>query len=457
VDKNTARIIAENWITTVINSKGHWGVSESANVTDVAEFRRGDRVLGYYCEIEPGGHIIISLVEGLAPVKAFSETSILDPVLDDGPADLLKSKMEQTLDIIESRLGPVRSITRLDLDKIPELDRFDTWEQLKAGPISMEKKLHQNKSGGDYQEGEILLTSRWHQREPYYNYCPAPPQGSLCMDPHCRVGCVATAAAMIMRYWSWPLGRDWLNMPDAMDIDPTPSEIDAVARISSDIGVAVFMDYCDLLCASGVDTYAIEPVYEAWGYTGCAGPWYRRDYSFTQWWDRIVNNLNQNRPMQYRILKHSIVCDGWWQLPDPMVHMNYGWDNEYTNWYVLDQLYQPAEEGSPYWEYIMDNIFPYSAMGSSISGMLPYDPSYNPRYVDRDCWADSVDFLAGQMIHFHRRKLMTCRSGWLNFYGQPGQNTRLYTGDLSRGILINSGHILMSPGAQIKFALSRPD
>lgn len=33
----------------------------------------------------------------------------------------------------------------------------------------------------------------------------------------------------------------------------------------------------------------------------------------------------------------------------------------------------------------------------------------------------------------------------------------LYTGDTSRGIRINSGYILMYPGARIKFLLSRPD
>lgn len=457
IDKSTARTVAENWIKTIIGAKGTWGGSTTARITDVSEFKRGDRVLGYFCEVEPRGHILVSLVEGLAPVKAFSETSALDPTSDEGPADLLKTKMEQTLNIIESRLGPVESITRSDLGKIPELDRFETWEQLEAGPIHTDKKLDSDRSGGDYQEGEILLTSHWHQGEPYYNYCPEPPEGSLCMEPHCKVGCVATAGAMIIRYWSWPLGRDWLNMPDAMNINPTPAEIDAVAQLCSDIGTAIYMDYCDGLCASGADTYEMRPLYLFLGYTSCAGPWYRRDYSFTEWWNRIVGNLNLNRPMQYRILKHSIVCDGWWQLPDPMVHMNYGWDNEYTTWYVLDQLYQPAEEGSTYYEYIMDNIFPYSSLGSSISGMFPYNPSYNPRFVDRDCWADSVDFLAGQLIHFHRRKIMTCRSGWLNFYGQPAGNTRLYTADPGRGIVINSGYILMYPGAQIKFELSRPD
>jgi len=456
-DRETARTIAENWITTVINYKGGWGGVPEAHVTNVAEFKRGDRVLGYFCEVEPSGHIIVSLIEGLAPIKGFSETSTMDPLSDEGPADLFKLKMEQTLDFIEQRLGSTKSLTRADLDRLPELDRRDTWAQLKAGPIPTNKRYDPDRSGGDYQESDELLTTHWHQKYPYDLYCPAPPEGSSCTDPRCRVGCVATSGAMIARYWCWPLGRDWLNMPDAMNVNPTPAQIDAVAALNHDIGVAAGMNYCDEGCLSGVHVYEMEAVYEGMEYTACAGPWYRRDYSPTEWWDQIVSEISLNRPVHYHILKHSIVCDGYWQLPDPMLHMNYGWSNDYTTWYVLDQLYQVDEEGSGYWEYFLDQIYPYSALGSAISGMWDYEPSWNPRFVDRDCTADSVDFMAGQDIHFHRQKIMTCRSGWLNFYGQPGQNTRLFCGDVTRGVTINSGYILMYPGAQMKFALSRPD
>ena len=45
----------------------------------------------------------------------------------------------------------------------------------------------------------------------------------------------------------------------------------------------------------------------------------------------------------------------------------------------------------------------------------------------------------------------------INFYGWPGQETRLFTGEPSRGVVINSGYILMYPGAQIKFDLQRHD
>jgi len=457
VDRTTARTVAENWITSVINFKGHWGDAEKASVVSVSEFKRGERILGYFCEVEPSGHIIVSLVEGLSPIKAFSPTSDLDPTLDEGPADLFKAKMEQTLDIIMSRLGSLDKLTYADLDRLPELDRRSTWEQLKVGPVQTDKKYNAHKSGGDYQEGDILLKAAWHQAAPYDDQCPAPPILSGCSDPHCRVGCVALAGAMIMRYWSWPMGRAWLNMPNAMLVDPTPEEIHQVSHLCHDVGVAVGMDYCSKECGSSVDTYKMETVYESTGYTACAGPWWRSDYSFSGWWNKITAGINANRLIQYRILGHSIVCDGWWIHPDQMFHMNYGWADNYTAWYTVDHLFQPVEGGSTDDEYMLNQIFPFSSLDGQVSGEVIYDPSWNPRYVNRDCMADSVDFEAGQMIQFHQNKVMTCRSGWLNFYGWPGQETKLFVGEPSRGIVINQGFMIMYPGAQIKFALQRND
>jgi hypothetical protein len=138
--------------------------------------------------------------------------------------------------------------------------------------------------------------------------------------------------------------------------------------------------------------------------------------------------------------------------------MVYGWRNTSFNaWYFIDALFQPAPDGSPYWEAMTHNIYPLGALGSSISGTIPDNPAYPHRYVDRDCSAASVIFEAGQLIHFHPRKVMTCTSGFLRFDGTPAKNTRLYTADYGRGALIIDGRIAMYPGAAVKLGLNRPD
>jgi hypothetical protein len=458
VDESTARIVATNWIQSVINYKDSWGGSPNARVATVTEFKRSDRVLGYYCEVEPAGYIIVSLVEGLPPVKAFSVTSRLDPNHDDGLVDVFKLKMERALDVIEERVGPIRTLTRAALSTMPELDRFETWDMLKAGPVFSNAKYTAAPSGGNYQQSEILMTSRWHQSDPYYLDCPSPGSGATCTDPHCAVGCVATAAAQIMRYWCFPPGRDWLNMPDEMNVSPTAAEIAAVSELSHAIGVSVGMKYCNEgKCASAIPTLDMIPVYGAWSF-GNPVARNRMDYSFNEWWNLMVSDINSNRPIQYRILGHSIVCDGWWVYPDPMVHMNYGWANGRDGWYHPDNLYQPVDTGTTEDEYMLVHIKPFSTvLGATFSGTWAAETYWSPRYVDYDCAGDSAVFEAGCQIQFHNRKVMTCNSGWINFLGLPAENTRVFCGDQSRGIRINNGYVLMYPKGSMKFGLSRLD
>jgi hypothetical protein len=138
--------------------------------------------------------------------------------------------------------------------------------------------------------------------------------------------------------------------------------------------------------------------------------------------------------------------------------MVYGWRNtSFNTWYFLDALHQPDSTGGPEDEKMVYNIYPKCALGSSISGTIADNPSYPHRYIDRDCSASSVHFYAGQLIHFHPGKVMTCTSQFLRFDGTPAKNTRLYTGEDSRGILINDGRIQMYEGASITFDLHRPD
>ncbi len=457
IDPNTARTIAQNWVTTITGYYGQWGSAEKANVSGVYEFKRGDRLLGYYCTVEPSGYVLVSLMQGLAPVKASSETSIIDPDSDEGVADLLKMQMERRLDAIEKELGPIPSVKSSDLDRLLALNYRDAWHRLLDGPIDVAGKFNPEDRGGDYIEGTVLLSSHWHQYEPYSNLCPVPTPLSSCQESHCTVGCVALSIAQIMRYWNWPPGRDWPNMPDALNINPTTAEINAVSTLCHDLGVALGMDYCSDGCASSAYASDLEGVYEANHYSSVCAYTHRRDWDWQTWWTYIKDNLNQNRPLDYYIRDHEIVCDGWREVNGPEYHMNYGWDDSANTWYFLDALYQPDPEGSPAYEAITHNILPNCALGGVISGTFTDNPAYPHRYVDRDCSASSVIFQAGQLIHFHPRKVMTCTSGYLRFDGTPAKNTRLYTADYGRGALINDGRIVMYPGAAVMLGLNRPD
>lgn len=215
-----ASTVAKNWITLIIEKKGDWGGSETAEVVEIQEFKRDGRVIGYFCHVEPQGFIVISLHKELAPVKAYSATCDMDPLLDEGLVDVIKGGMERIIKAVETQIGPVESVRTEDLENILEINYRDAWKELE---VDVETFKDDPESGGEemnYQGGEVLLSSDWHQSPPYNDDC----LWAGCSNSNGRmiVGCVATAGAQIMRYWYWPpYGSgspyndyyDWPNMP----------------------------------------------------------------------------------------------------------------------------------------------------------------------------------------------------------------------------------------------------
>ena len=64
------------------------------------------------------------------------------------------------------------------------------------------------------------------------------------------------------------------------------------------------------------------------------------NYTHEGWFDLIRSEIDADRPMLYYIHSHAVVCDGYRDDDGQLeFHMNYGWNNSYTTWYVLDNLY----------------------------------------------------------------------------------------------------------------------
>jgi hypothetical protein len=383
VTMDEALTVAQNWITLIIQKKGDWGGFETAEVEEIQEFKRGERVLGYFCSVKPQGFIVISLRRELAPVKAYSAVSNLDPESDEGIADIIKGGMERVLNAIEAQIGPLESVRTKDLENILEINYRQSWEELEGDAVAFKQQLGSGVMAMDYQAGNPLLSSNWHQGDPYNalcptghtgctNCCPGEPQPCNPTLPT-AVGCVATAGAQIMKYWAWPPSGsveshsstwdgddscggnvgggtlsatlsdpyEWRNMADDYVWNPwlnrwqdengdplTQAHLDAVAELCYEVGVVVGMDYG--VCGSGADTSNMEGVYENYyRYSTNCNVKYRKDYdSAIEWFNRIKSDLNANRPLQYKVPGHSIVVDGWQELgstPTRQYHMNYGW------------------------------------------------------------------------------------------------------------------------------------
>jgi len=474
-----ALTIARNYVSLVLVNEGDWGGSEVAEVASIEEFRRGDRTLGYFCPVQPQGFLVLSLHKELGPVRAYSGRCGLNLENEEGPTDLIKDKMEGILDAVEKKLGrPLKPDDKLeDLLEINYRPVFDVLAAEDFDPQQYaEPRRARDGAGMNYQEGEVLLTANWHQQPPHNHHCP---------DMDCdwweynhfnecaKVGCVATAGAQVMYHWRWPPygagpppfndSYDWPNMCNAYYYDGsgwfndehgvpvTWNQINAVANLCGEVGVAVNMDYdCG---GSTADTYDLESAFENYLYydpDGCVV--YRSDYDDpVDWFNALKGQFNINRPVPYRVTNHAIVADGWieeWVGDDYYwYHMNYGWPNDdYDVWWALDELYL----GGFSEEYFIAAVVPVVAIGSPLG---PYYPA-GWWYFDEDTWGINSTFDAGQSLQILRSGFLLSSGGEpaaaIRFYGEPDLHTRFFLyGDPSgkTRILIQGGGMKIYSGA----------
>ena len=447
--KQEALKIAKAWVEGVVRCEGSWGKALTAEVAGVQDLKRKGHLVGYYCKVVPKGYVIISLYKELAAVKAYSETSDLNPASEEGMADLIKGRLERLMSAVESKTGrKLEKLSDQEIAKVLDINSAPTWDRLlgESAPSS---------AASDYSSGGTLMTTIWNQGWPYNDRCPWMDCSS---DLHGRawVGCVATAGCQTMRYWCWPPWSpngaiDWADMPDELTGSSSQNQIDAVALFCHELGVSVDTDYgcdgssanVDALVSSFIDSYHYSRPEFGMPIEEYAHRESRMDYS-TQpdgeeaWFARIQYQLNLNRVIPYRVDGHAIVCDGWRILYGAqMYHMNYGHNNSESAWYYLDNLYLGG------WgvEYMVSGVVPICALRGTAEGTLGCDPGMPYRYVDRDCTGNDAYFVTGQKLQFLPNVTLTCTStsgGSIRWSGAAPLGYILFTrGDQTKGIFIH--------------------
>ncbi len=464
VTTDEALVVANNWINTIIRKKGSWGEADSAHVDSIQEFKRGQRVLGYFCNVEPVGYIIVSLRKEFAPVKAYSARTELEPETDEGLNDFLKTRIERILDRIEKQFGSVTTARSEDVSSLFEVDYKEAWKQLEAGVLPTAKAdvgaeaSADYVQGGDYQEGDVLLNTSWWQGHPYNLYCPAPPDGNGCTWDHCTVGCNATAGAQMLRHWCWPpYGEngspytdiyEWWNMPNTINESSPAAQIYATAELNYEVGIAGNQAYCVSDCATAGHIENMRPGYiNHFRYNPSSSVPYRIIYSPSAWFNLIKAQLNANRPMTYGIPGHAIVCDGWQEIGlQKQYHMNWGWaDGSRDIWYDLDSFSDPSVE------HLLADNFPAPAIGSTVvSGTYPKN-AFPYRYFDRDAIAGlSTTFASGNYLQF-LNGIRLRATGFVRIESMATDNTRLFSsGTPSTGIRLYNGAMILQSGGSVK-------
>ena len=231
-------------------------------------------------------------------------------------------------------------------------------------------------------EDVFLVQTTWNQNYPYNYFCP---EGEGGPGGHCYAGCVATAAAQLMKYWDHPLhGQgsytytpedhpeygpltvnfgeatyDWDNMPNSISASSPQEQIEAVAQLIYHVGVSVDMNYRPT--SSGAVTGKLcdrMPAY--FFYTDRMQNLYREDYTHEAYMQLVIDAIDMQWPMVHRGGGHAYVLDGY--NDNDMVHFNWGWGGSSDGWFNID------DHGYTDGESVIYNYVPaevYSATASA--------------------------------------------------------------------------------------------
>ena len=207
-----------------------------------------------------------------------------------------------------------------------------------------------------------LLSTTWDQGSPYNSMCPGSGWS------RCPTGCVATAMAQVMKYWSYPtkgcgshsyvcsynnqtLSADfgnttynWSAMPNSVTSSNT-----AVATLMFHCGVAVEMNYS----ASGsgaptLDPYgnnypSAEAAFKCYfGYNNNLQGRRKGNIDDSEWIDMLKAELDAGRPVMYSGFDesltdgHAFVCDGY--NNSNYFHFNWGWSGSNDGYFAITSL-----------------------------------------------------------------------------------------------------------------------
>ncbi|GEM_PF-1359929 len=351
----------------------------------IVDFRevyfKGESV-GYLAELFPTGYILLPSTEALSPIKLYSYRGRFQPEL----------------------VGFQRDVLRLLFLSKGRGELGDRWEFLLSLPTERLKAMAEEQ----VVFGPMLET-RWNQGDPYNKYTPT--VGGY----HTPTGCVAVAYSQIMKFWQWPdrgqgshtyywetggryLSADfshpyhWDRMPNSLNNSSPPEEVDAVARLMYDVGVAVDMDYA--LGGSGANPLlALDTLPRFFKYSRNITAVGRcLNYSCTKymgarnWFMVLKHEVDQYEPFEFSIFGeenggyfgHAVVVDGY-KTSDAgeFIHINMGWGGSYDGFYSVDDI-KPGKTNfnKIEWEYAVINIYP--------SALPPMPASLRAtRYQDR--------------------------------------------------------------------------
>ncbi len=333
VNSDTATRVAKNFVLERMGSE--YAVTTAKLLDSV----KGESYI-YVVNLTPQGFILVAADDAAIPVLGYSSINNWGEVeIPVQLQDLLENWNAQLQDIREHNLTAPKETQAL-------------WSKYNCDLVLFVPDRSFRTVGP-------LLTTVWGQGTYYNAMCPPDAAGP---DGHVLTGCVATAMAQIMRYWSFPpvgngshsyncppygtLSADfgstaynWAAMPDRV----TSSNTD-VATICYHAGVAVNMQYGP----NSSGAYSVDvpnALITYFKYASSAQFKEKTSYSSSNWENMMKGELDNSHPIYYSGSSsqsggHAFVLDGY-QVSD--FHINWGWNGSYNGYYALTAL-NPGSE-----------------------------------------------------------------------------------------------------------------
>lgn len=264
-----------------------------------------------------------------------------------------------------------------DAKKAPEAMKL----MLKAYHTAATTKVYTRADVPTHDNVAPLTKTMWDQNAPYNKYCPS----------GCPTGCVATAMAQVMYYHKCPASYDWDKMNTSYSSTDTGEAADAVARLMSDVGEAVFMEYT----VSGSSAYnldACEALRYDFGYAETT-EYVQREAFTAQAWDALVyGELAASRPVILGASSissangnegHAFILDGYEvKSGTGYYHINWGWGGRSDDYFLLSVL-------NPSNQYTGGNA---GSSGYSIgqTAIIGIQPAETPMEKTTRLWAYNV-------------------------------------------------------------------
>ncbi|MGD0283069.1 MAG: C10 family peptidase [Dissulfurispiraceae bacterium] len=394
VSKTTAWQVAQNFVTNHFAVHCDWEGNHSPVPASIEVVTYKGEPVAYLVTVSPSGHLLMAYYDDFSPVLFYSPNWVLDPAKADNPNALESWIIPEIYNNVKVVTGKV-AVVRRDTGQTVYVDtskKISTemgariaaaWARLNVPSeyfkvVSSTVASPEGNAAAYASSAGPLLQTSWSQGDPndnnspYNEYTPAGTDNGGCT--HTYTGCVATATSQVMKYWNWPASGtgsnsytwsetgaslsasfahpyNWSNMPASLSSSTTATQNSAVARLMSDVGISVNMDYgCS---ESGAGVGATPPSLSTYFfYSSSANFADRSNYDATDWINLVLNEINAAtpRPVLFSITTtdssgHEVVIDGYQTESSgtDQVHLNYGWGGESDGYYDITNNWTTGE------------------------------------------------------------------------------------------------------------------